>query len=223
MSIKKAIYRAVRYNSWAEQFQNAIRKTRLMEFPEIGLVVEVGTGDVIIDCGANVGVITSKAARTGATVYAFEPQPVCFDIIRKRFARIPNVVCLNQGVMDKPCSLTLSTPVAHAQYDRIDTTVSASFFAASAVEVDSVEVECIDLAKFILALDRPVRLLKMDIEAAEIPVLNHLIDTGAIDRVDLALVETHQRFSPEIAEATEALRSRISQLGLSEKIRLDWI
>ena len=45
-----------------------------------------------------------------ATVHAFEPNPVCFEILKKRFSRLPNVRIYNQGVMDKPGSLTLSTP-----------------------------------------------------------------------------------------------------------------
>jgi hypothetical protein len=63
----------------------------------------------------------------------------------------------------------------------------------------------------------------MDIEGAEIAVLNHLIDTGAIDRVRLAVVETHERFSPELAQATETLRERLRVNRLDGKIRLDWI
>jgi hypothetical protein len=85
------------------------------------------------------------------------------------------------------------------------------------------EVECIDLASFIRELGRPVTLLKMDIEGAEVPVLNRMIDTGAIDEVQLAIVETHERFSDELANATNALRERLSAAGMDHKVRLDWI
>ena len=85
------------------------------------------------------------------------------------------------------------------------------------------EVECIDLASFIRELGRPVTLLKMDIEGAEVSVLNRMIDTGAIDEVQLAIVETHERFSEELAAATNALRERLSAAGMDRKVRLDWI
>mgnify|MGYP003575975408 CR=1 FL=1 len=79
------------------------------------------------------------------------------------------------------------------------------------------------LANFIRDLSKPVTLLKMDIEGAEVPVLNRMIDTGAIDAVQLAIVETHERFSDELADATNALRERLSAAGMDQKVRLDWI
>ena|SRR5215204_178870 len=114
---RKALYRKVRYHPWTERLQNALRKQESVHFDEIDLDVPARPGDIIIDAGANVGDVTSKCARTGATVHAFEPNPVCFEILKKRFSRLPNVRIYNQGVMDKPGSLTLSTPVAHAEYD----------------------------------------------------------------------------------------------------------
>lgn len=205
--------------------QNALRRETSVHFGEIELDVPAGPGDIIIDAGANVGDVTSKCARTGATVHAFEPNPVCYEILKRRFALLPNVRTYNLGLMDKPCSLTLSTPVAHEQYDDIDTTVAASFVAprSGEIEMRETEVECIDLAGFIRDLDRPVTLLKMDIEGAEVPVLNRMIDTGAIDDVQLAIVETHERFSDQLAVATNALRERLSAAGMDRKVRLDWI
>src|SRR5215218_5130882 len=106
----------------------------------------------------------------------------------------------------------------------IDTAVAASFVAPKSgdVEMRETQVECIDLASFIRALGRPVTLLKMDIEG-EVPVLNRMIDSGAIDEVQLAIVETDERFSDELANATNALRERLSAAGMGRKVRLDWI
>jgi FkbM family methyltransferase len=223
--LKKAVYRKIRYSPWTERFQNALRRETSVYFTEIDLAVPAGPGDVIIDAGANVGDVTSRCARTGATIHAFEPNPICYSILEKRFANLSNVRVHNVGLMDKPCSLTLSTPLAHKHYDSIDSTVAASFVASSpdGVQMVETEVECIDLASFIRDLAAPVTLLKMDIEGAEVPVLNRLIDTGDIDQVRLAIVETHERFSPELAAATDALRERLKTNGLDAKVRLDWI
>jgi hypothetical protein len=68
-----------------------------------------------------------------------------------------------------------------------------------------------------------VRLAKIDIEGAEIGVVNRLIDSGVIDRIDHLVVETHERQQPALAEPTEALRRRIEREGLAGKVRLDWI
>ena len=126
-----------------------------------------------------------------------KPNPLCFGILSRRFRYTSNVKCFQQGVMDRPCTLTLSTPTAHEQWDEIDTTVGASFVFPETKEVTSTDVECIDLAAFISRLPH-VRLLKLDIEGSEIPVINHLMETGAIDKIDLTVVETHEPFPPNL-------------------------
>lgn len=220
-NLRKSAYRSIRYNSLVERVQNAVRHEAGVHFAEIGLFVAAGPGDIIIDAGANVGDVTSRCARTGATVHAFEPNPLCYAILKDRFAGLRNVKVHHAGVMDRRGSLYLSTPKAHDNYDPVDMTVAASFVVKDD-EAETVEVECVDLAEFIQSLGR-VALLKMDIEGAEIPVLNRLLDTRIIDRVEIAVVETHERLSPELAAATGKLRERIATSGLSDRIRLDWI
>jgi FkbM family methyltransferase len=222
-NLKKALYRRVRYSPWTERLQNSLRRETHVRFDEIDLAVPIRPGDIIIDAGANVGDVTSRCARTGATVHAFEPNPVCYAVLEKRFADLANVRTHNLGVMDKACSLTLSTPKADDRYDSLETTVAATFIAPQEHDLVETTVDCIDLAEFIRGLPGPVKLLKMDIEGAEVAVLNHLMDTAVIDRVELAVVETHERLSDELARETEALRDRLQAHGLAEKVRLDWI
>ena len=221
MTLSKTLYRGVRYNPITERVQLALRNERAVSFPEIGLVVPISPDDIIIDCGANVGDITSRCARTGAIIHAFEPHPACVAILRKRFAAVSTVHIHHAGVMDKDCTGTLSAPAPNENYDNLETSIAASFLIPH--DGAKAEVPCIDLAKFIMGLPRPVALLKMDIEGAEVSVLNHLIDTGAIDRVKMAIVETHERLAPELAEATPRLRQRIKERDLRDRIRLDWI
>jgi FkbM family methyltransferase len=214
----------VRYNPVAELVKKAAAG-RKVALPAINLTLSVSRGDVVIDCGANVGDVTSRFFRTGATVYAFEPNPICFKVLRRRFFGLRNVKCINQGVMDRNTTLRLETPLAHRHFDALDATVAATFLegihTAAEYRSNSVEVECIDLSAFIYRVGR-VKFLKVDIEGAEIPVINSLIDTGAIENVELAAVETHERFSPELLAETNALRDRISRERLAQKIRLDW-
>jgi hypothetical protein len=53
-------------------------------------------------------------------------------------------------------------------------------------------------------------------------VINDLIDSSAIDLIDLLVAETHEKPWPALFERTEALRGKIADQGLSSKIRLDW-
>jgi FkbM family methyltransferase len=215
--------RAARRNPLVERVQCALRRETGVSFPEIELFVPCGPDDIIIDAGANVGDITSRCARTGATVHAFEPNPHCYALLTKRFSYMPNVKLHNAGVMDRSCSLVLESGKPYDDYDVFDTSLSSSFFSTKTGELDQMEVDCIDLAAFIKALGKPVALLKMDIEASEIPVLNHLIDTSVIDLVGIVIVETHERLSPEIARQTAELRHRIAHAELEQRVRLDWI
>jgi FkbM family methyltransferase len=188
--------------------------------------IDVSPGDIIIDCGANIGDVTSLFARAGATVYAFEPNPLCFTILSKRFRALPMVRCFNQGVIDRHCTLTLTTPSAHQQWDAIETTIVSSFIPGAMhpekYTVQEVEIECIDIDEFIRSLGRRVRLLKLDVEGAEILIINRLIDAGTIELVDLVAAETHERHIPSLIASTAALRLRIQNAGLGSKIRLDW-
>ena len=40
-------------------------------------------GEIVIDCGANVGNYTNMFASTGAKVYAFEPDPNAFEVLKE--------------------------------------------------------------------------------------------------------------------------------------------
>jgi FkbM family methyltransferase len=191
--------------------------------PSIELEIDTKPGDIIVDCGANIGGMTSLFARTGARVYAFEPHPLCFSVMSKRFSAVPTVTCFNRGVMDRACTLGLVTKNPHDQWDDLDTTVASSFMLGQNSGTSKIAIECIDLSEFIFSLGSRVRLAKLDIEGAEIGVINRLIDTGAIDLIDLVLVETHEKQMPFLLEQTEALKQRIKGLSLESKFRLDWI
>lgn len=82
-------------------------------------------------------------------------------------------------------------------------------------------MEQIDLVSFIDRLQRPVALLKMDIEGAEVTVLERLLDTGCIARVGHVFVETHEKRIPELAPRMQALRDRIAADDI-KTINLDW-
>ena len=117
----------------------------------------------------------------------------------------------------------LNSPNAHEKWDDLESSVASSFVHESPSGARHTKVECIDLSEFVTSLNRPVRLLKIDIEGAEIAVVNRLIDTRAMDLIDLAIVETHETQQPSLLEATNALRERINASGYQAKFRLDWI
>ena len=83
---------------------------------------------------------------------------------------------------------------------------------------DSTPLERTGLAE---SLNQRVRPLKLHIEGSEDGFLNHLMDSGAMELIDLVVVESHERQMPHLLEATNALRARTREEGLEGKIRLD--
>lgn len=171
-------------------------------------------GDVAIDCGANVGTYTAVMARTGATVHAFEPDPVAFAALQRKFALTTNVTLHKAAASNRNGRAKLyfhsdrdSDPLALSQSSSLDalkTNVDTNSYS---------EVELVDFATFI---DRVgvIKLLKMDVEGHEVEIINHLIDKNRVSAINQAFVELHDRKNPELKVTTDALRQRIALLKL---------
>lgn len=83
-------------------------------------------------------------------------------------------------------------------------------------------MDTIDLARFVLELDRPVKVMKIDVEGVECQLVHHLLDTGAIDRVGTVLVELHDRHIPQLQSENQRLRDRLAREGLADRVLTDW-
>jgi len=186
-------------------------------------VAGLRTGDIAIDCGASDGQCTRQLAATGATVYAFEPDPHGYASLQAMFGGTANIKLMEQAVGIERARVPLFRSPAFAVNP--NHYVQASSLYASKADVASTEsivVEQIDLLSFISALPHRVALLKLDIEGSEVPILERLLDTGIVSRVDCIFAETHERFVPELVTRTVALRQRIAREKLLH-INLDWI
>lgn len=178
-------------------------------------------GSLAIDGGANVGNVTAVLLRRGLEVHAFEPDPVAGDAFERRFAGKPNVR-LHRAALGTAASKTLLYRTRQFATRQIKATVSSSIYPRAAHgETDTVEVEVVDLPAFISNLGRRVDLLKLDIEGAEVAILNRIVDAGLHGKIGLIFAETHERHSAELAERTRALRQRIAREGITN-IYLDW-
>jgi len=178
--------------------------------------------DLAIDCGANVGLFTVRMAESGAEVHAFEPNPDAFRELERVTKGHANVTLYQAAVTAEsgPVDLYLHK---RAGDDPVFWSKSSSLLAdkSNVREDQSVRVEGIQLGRFIQDLGRPVKLLKMDIEGAEVDVLNQLLDEGLHESIEHAFVEVHDRRVKRLAEPTQRLRDRLQELGASH-FRLDW-
>ena len=184
-------------------------------------------GDIAIDCGASVGDVTARMSEQGATVYAFEPNPITFRQLQARFKDTPGVTCFNQGVLDRNTQLPFyfHEDIDPAREDNLLVKANGSSllsFKGNVSQKNFVEVDVIDLSEFIRQLNRPVKILKIDVEGVEYEILNKLIDTGAYRGIEQILVETHEKKIPELRSKHTALIERIAASDI-ENINLNWM
>lgn len=185
-------------------------------------VERLKAGDVAIDCGANVGKYTVEMARSGATVYAFEPNPAAYQELVAVTREFPLVKTFHAAATAEagPVRLYLHK---WSEEDPVYWSTGSSLIAQkkNVRRGRSIDVEGLSLSRFIADLDRQVQLLKMDVEGAEVAILNDLIDHGLQNRIDEAYIEVHDRKVDDLVEPTRALKKRLEDLGVTH-FRLDW-
>ena len=55
------------------------------------IVRNLGSDDICIYCGANVGVYSQLFAKYGSQFYSFEPNPVALNILKKKTKKLKNI------------------------------------------------------------------------------------------------------------------------------------
>ncbi len=179
-------------------------------------------GDLVLDCGANVGLITRYLASTGAHIIAFEPDPRAFTQLQKRCGHLKNVTLRNEGVWDKQDVLPL--------FDHAEGKEEAAFTVGSSLIVEkrnidrsrSRAVQLIDLIQFIEDQPQQIALIKLDVEGAEIAILQKIIREKAWNRFDRMYVETHETKIPEQVPALNEIRTALETHQIKH-IKLNWV
>ena len=70
--------------------------------------------------------------------------------------------------------------------------------------------------------ENQIDLIKIDIEGAEVELINYIIDSGSIDNIKQIICEVHDKKYKFLSEKTNLLRQKIIDNNLSDKINLDW-
>jgi FkbM family methyltransferase len=179
-------------------------------------------GDIAIDCGANVGKVSSHWCKSGATVYAFEPNPHAFKILEENLSDYPNAYCFQKAVLDRNEQVKLYFHIASDKNELHWSTGSSLLrFKANVLEDKFTEVEAIDLAEFVHALDKDVKILKLDVEGVEYNILRRLIESEMHMRIEHIFVETHEKQAPELQADTDELRALIKSMNITN-INMNW-
>lgn len=148
----------------------------------------------ILDAGGNVGLATMyfKYVYPEAEVHVFEPDRTNFGFLEKNIEanKLKDVHLHNVALSDKPGELTLYTRGDVTGGD-IGVSVNKNFRANFHRAADLVEVK-VPAELLSSYIDRPVDMLKLDIEGAEELVLRNLDDTDMLRQVSQLTMEYHQ-------------------------------
>ena len=179
----------------------------------------VRTGNRVLELGGGVGYIASICA--GLTdpknVVTVEANPDMLPVIRANLDR--------NGYQD--------VTLIHGAVAGLDETKNPidferkkTFWAGRLAGEDSnpdavVQVPHLSL-KALLNQYRP-HVVIMDIEGAELDILEVMQTRHLFDPIRITLVETHERKFPEMRPRFRALKSQIAQEFSTSKVNLDWI
>ncbi len=180
-------------------------------------------GMTCIDLGANIGVYTRKMALRAKQVIAFEPDPWACAELRANVADLDNVTIVNAaaGACENKVFLYRHTRFENnpALYSESSSVIAD---ARNVAEEDAVEVRQIDFISYLEGLDEEVGVLKIDIEGAEVELLESLFDRpDVLARIDHIFAETHEKRIPAHKPRINALYEKARSIE-RPYINLSW-
>ncbi|HZB12209.1 MAG TPA: FkbM family methyltransferase, partial [Chryseolinea sp.] len=138
------------------------------------LTLPFDDSDVILDIGANIGwysIVLKNNIRRNVTFYAFEPEPLNFELLKKNIAHnhIANIEAVNKAVAEKSgqSTLFLYHPKNSGRHSLLDINPQTN---------KSIQVETINLEDFLKGKNidfKKVKLIKIDIEGYEVFALKN--------------------------------------------------
>jgi FkbM family methyltransferase len=148
---------------------------------------------IVLDIGANVGYYTLMAARgvgAGGRVIAFEPSPRNFSFLRKHLEinNIRNAECQQ---------LALSNEVGTARFAADIDPVAQRMTSSGNISVKTTTID-----EFLAGANIKVDLIKIDVEGAELKVLQGARNTLQKMRPKV-FIETHDRFESGVHQQCE--------------------
>ena len=154
-------------------------KDLVYEYPlPIILATIIKKGDIVVDVGANQGQYTiflSKLVGKKGQVYAFEPDPRNFSILKHRTRKLNNVILERKAVGDKKSKVKFYLDKFMGR--------STIHKDATASPIAYIKADMISLDDYFQGFKRDIALVKIDVEGSEPLVVNGMKDLIKIVKV----------------------------------------
>ncbi len=166
----------------------------------------------IIDCGANIGmaILYFKKFYPESKVMAFEANPVTFNYLKKNIIanNLTNVEIFNLALSDKQGTISFFVDDQNSLISSLDPNRYGS-------NRKKVTINCDKLSNFIAG--NTFDLAKIDVEGAEFQIMDDLMESKAIQKIEQFIVEYHHNMN-ETAHLSKFLESFESS-GFSYNIK----
>ncbi len=195
----------------------------------MGVVLMLTPRDVVCDCGANVGDVTAQLAASGAHVHAFDPDTYCIDMLKKRFADAPKVTIHEAALSTREGMIQLMRAVNFDENSKGASVKSTVLEGGRMINQDlghAIDVRLLDFPSFLrdlIAEHGEIAFVKMDVEGAELDLLEAMEAAGLFDKIRLTVAETDENKFKELRPRFRALRERLSEAYPITRVNLDWI
>ena len=145
---------------------------------------------IIIDLGANIGDKTQYFNdRYKCKIICYEPNKIAYDILKKRFKKSSNIICINKGVSKNEREKKL---YYHKQYenDKLDFSQGSSFLD-NKENINSKNFDYVQTLPIYELLDehKYIDLIKIDIEGYEYEIIPELISNK--NKIKYVIAELH--------------------------------
>lgn len=140
---------------------------------------------VVLDVGAYIGEwAQDMEQRYRCTIHAFEPEPRNFRQLEKRTANDARIVTYGFGLGNRNETVRMSL-------EFLGSSAFGDIGGKRGVDWDEAEIRDVAAVWRELHLDR-VDLMKVNIEGAEFPLFERMIESDLLDKVDCYLIQFHE-------------------------------
>lgn len=141
--------------------------------------------EIIIDCGANIGMATVyfKNKFPDAKIVSIEPEPSNFELLQKNTKAYNNVFCLQGGIWNKPTNLLVKDMGVGSWGFMIEESETQTPESISAYTIDQIMQQ--------FGIDR-IDILKIDIEGSEKELFENNY-AAWLPKTKVLIIELHDR------------------------------